>query len=79
MRKQQSYREVFPQQHEIYDGTVTNQDTSPNMDTISEHNKPGSPCTAVRIMICVITRAPMAMTFTDTEIPVYQQSFLSIS
>ena len=36
---------------------------------------PNSTSTAVRIMICVITQTSMAPIITDTEIPVYQQSF----
>ena len=71
--------EVFRQTHRKYDGTFADQDTSHTMDTNSENNNPNSPSTAVRNMICVITRTSKALTVTDTEIPVYQQSFPSIS
>ena len=55
------------------------QDTSPTGDTNLGHNIRNSPSTAVRIMICVITRIVIALTITDTEVPPYQQCFPFIS
>ena len=55
------------------------QDTSPTVETNMEHNIPSSLSTAVGNMICVITQTAMAMILTDTEIPVYQQTFPSFS
>ena len=71
-------QKFFSQTDWIYGGTVTDQDTNQTKDTISQNINPTSPNTAVRFMICVITRTSLALTITDTEIPVYQQSFPSI-
>ena len=70
--------EIFPQKDGIYDGTDTDQGTSPTGDENLEHNVPKFPRTAVGNMICVIARIPIALIITDTEIPVYQRNFPSI-
>ena len=51
------------------------QDASNTMGMNSENNIPNSPKAALRFMICVRTRTSIALTITNTEVPVNQQSF----